>query len=121
MFAVAPGFAIIFYFNNALFIKLETFKLLFLSLSLVAPFLLSNFAFLSLLISKIKPRGGVEDDFWIFVISAFNTSLVLFASLFLAFLLDLGFETTFYVALFGLFAVIVFFGLSFRQKKTREG
>jgi energy-coupling factor transporter transmembrane protein EcfT len=79
VFIIVPGFAIIFFYYKDLFISLELFKLLFLSMMFSAPFILINF-FATQEGSKIN-KNSVSPKL---TLPIFASALVVYLSLIIA-------------------------------------
>lgn len=109
IFAVlSPGFLVVLYYKPSLIESVDIFKLLFASTSLTLPLAIITFLLVSLPMAIAVNDDHTTEISGIWLISAFVTAIILYLSLYAAYLLVLPFRRFTYIVL-GLDSVVAIF------------
>ena len=114
LFLFTPGIAFIFFFNNSLFISLDFWKLLFLSLAFISPFILANLILTWHSNEDEKRDLNEEYQFYSLLMSIFISNLIVYLCLFVAFFFKFDLWAT--CKLFPLVEIILIAGISIETK-----
>lgn len=119
----SPGVGYIFYFWRELFISLDIFKLLFLSLTITAPFILLSFFLIGILLDSDKNEHWDKDSqiFASLAIGIFFSAIILYIGLAISVCLKISFISSIILSLviFTLLALMLFLSELLNSKSKK--
>ena len=105
IFLISPGFLILFYFKQNIFLDLDSIKLILLSVSIVTPFVLVNFLTIIFLLTAQKIEIKSDDTFSFITLGIFFTNIIFYILFLVSYLLNLSFK----IIMFWLIGIELFF------------
>lgn len=110
---ISPGILAMYVFQKDVFLELEFFKLIFLSISFIAPFFIIN----TLIFMSPVDKGGKDDLFLSMIVSLFLSGFIFYSMLGISFLahFDIGLFTTLLVI--GEFVAVIYYLMVVKKKK----
>ncbi len=96
---ITPGMLLIFYFHRDIFLTLDILKLILLSISFIAPFIIVNIIFVIFVDFK-RNISKAGDTFMYFSLGLWAAAFSFFVSFLISYILKLSFEFTFFEIIF---------------------
>lgn len=105
IFLISPGFLILFYFKQNIFLDLDSIKLILLSVSIIAPFVFLNFLIIVILSAAQKAEIKSDDTFSFITLGIFFSNIIFYILFLVSCLLNFSFRIT----MFWLIGIELFF------------